>query len=84
VLGRYLAVTSRDSDVGTLSEDEAKMGWELRDGIAYSPLIESVDSLEFQRDSLDFPGHDEWYVSESPRDLGRLYNGNYFEFLPGP
>jgi hypothetical protein len=31
VMGRYLAVTSRDSDVGTLSEEEAKMGNKLLD-----------------------------------------------------
>ncbi len=29
-----------------------------------------------------FPGYDEWYVLESPRDLIRLYDGNYFEFCP--
>jgi hypothetical protein len=59
VLNRYLAVTSRDSGVRTLLDGEAEMGWELRGDVAYSPLIESVGSLKFQRDGLEFPGYDE-------------------------
>ena len=26
------------------------------------------------------PGYDEWYVFESPQELGRLFHGNFFEF----
>ncbi len=83
VLNRYLAVTSYDSGVRHLSETESSAGWRSRDDIAYSPLVESVDSLQFQRDGLDSPGYDEWYVLEAPRDLGRVFHGNYFEFQPG-
>jgi hypothetical protein len=83
VLNRYLAVTSRDSGVRTLSEGDTATGWDLRGDIAYSPLITSVDSLEFQRDGLEFPGYDEWYVFETPRGIGRVFRGNYFEFQPG-
>jgi hypothetical protein len=83
VLNRYLAVTSYDSGIRRLSETERSAGWSLRGDIAYSPLVLSVDSLEFQRDGPDSPGYDEWYVFEGPRDLGRLFHGNFFEFQPG-
>ncbi len=65
-----------------LSDEETELGWELRGDVAYSPIIESTDSLKFQRDGLEFPGYDEWYVFETRRNLGRVYQGNYFEFQP--
>jgi hypothetical protein len=83
VLNRYLAVTSYDSGVRRLSETERSSGWSLRGDVAYSPLVTSVDSLQFQRDGLDGPGYDEWYVFQGPRDLGRVFQGNPFEFQPG-
>jgi len=84
VLGHHLAVTSRDSGVRRLSQTEVAAGWCLRGGIAYSPRITDITSLGFQRDGLDSPGYDEWYVFETaPPDLGHRYKGDYFKFKLG-
>ncbi len=72
-IGKYLAVTSFDSGSLTLSEQETRAGWQSRDGIAYSPRIGSVDNLPRT------DGYDEWYVFESPPDLGKLLDTNVFE-----
>ena len=45
VLGKYVAVTSFDSGSLSLSDEEKAAGWESRNGIAYSPLIRSVETL---------------------------------------
>jgi len=45
VLNRYLAVTSFDSGVRRITEDERLAGWHLRGDIAYSPRVASVQSL---------------------------------------
>ena len=83
VLNRYLAVTLFDSGIRSLSEEETEAGWQLSGDIACSPLVTSVDTLRFQRDGLEFPGYDEWYVFETPRKLGRVFQGNPFEFQAG-
>jgi hypothetical protein len=72
VLARYLAVTSSDSGSLVPNEDEVIAGWESRGGIAYSRKIESVEKLPHDL-------YDEWYLFESPRDLGNLFQGNVFE-----
>jgi hypothetical protein len=63
VLGKYLAVTSIDSSYLSPSAEETSAGWENRRGVAYSPLIESVEKLPRA-------GWDEWYVFAQPVDLG--------------
>lgn len=63
VLGKYLAVTSIDSGYRVLSVEETSTGWENRRGIAYSPLIQSVETLPWA-------GWDEWYVFAQPVDMG--------------
>jgi hypothetical protein len=73
VLGKYAAVTSFDSGSLDLNEEDKAAGWESRKGIAYSPLIRSVERLP-QRG-----GFDEWYVFETAADLGQKGNGNPFE-----
>ena len=83
VLHRYLAVTSLDSGIRRLTAEECNAGWTTQGDIAYSPLIESLDGLQFQRDGLGAPGYDEWYVLETPRELARaVFHGNLFEFQP--
>lgn len=73
VLGKYIAVTSIDSGVFLPSDDEKAAGWESRGKIAYSPQVQSIDSLP--RD-----GYDEWYVFASPSDLGNSHiEENIFE-----
>jgi hypothetical protein len=65
VLRKYIAVTSCDSGPLWLNDGQKAEGWELRQDIAYSPRIASVDTLP--RDQFD-----EWYVFDKPRDLGQL------------
>jgi hypothetical protein len=48
VLHRYIAVTSYDSGIRRLSEEDVSAGWQLRGDIAYSPLVSSVESLAYQ------------------------------------
>jgi hypothetical protein len=78
VLGKYLVVTSFDSGSLSLSEEEKASGWQSRNGIAYSPRIEKIGGLP------PTDGYDEWYVFESPTDLGSLCHTNPFDPRPGP
>jgi len=73
VRGKYVAVTSFDSGSLDLNAEEKAAGWETRNGIAYSPLIESIGTLP------ERGGFDEWYVFETPVDLGGKGRGNIFE-----
>ena len=63
VLEKYIAVTSIDSGHLHPIDVEKLAGWESRQGIGYSPLVQSVETLP--RD-----GWDEWYVFAQPVDLG--------------
>lgn len=54
------------------NEDEILAGWQSREGIAYSPKVESVEKLPHDL-------YDEWYVLDLPRGLGNRYRGNIFE-----
>jgi hypothetical protein len=78
VMGKYLAVTSFDSGSLPLSDEEKANGWQSRNGIAYSPRIEAIGSLP------PTDGFDEWYVFESPTNLGALCHTNPFDPRPGP
>jgi len=75
LLGKYIAVTSLDSGPLTLTDEERTAGWQTRNEIAYSPKIQSAKQLPYG----ECAGFDEWYVFESPFDLGRLRHGNIFE-----
>jgi hypothetical protein len=72
VLDFYFAVTSIDSGILHLDEEQKSEGWESRNEIAYSPKIVSVKELPHE-------GFDEWYVFESPTELGKLFRGNVFD-----
>ena len=72
VLNKYVAITSLDSGSVRLNEEEKRLGWESRNGIAYSPRIQSIEKLPHE-------WYDEWYVFTSPSDLGKLWQGNVFE-----
>jgi hypothetical protein len=65
VLGKYVAITSFDSGHFHPTPEELAAGWEARNGIAYSPKIEDVQSL-------DRGGWDEWFVFDHPADLGGM------------
>ena len=65
ILGKYVAITSINCDPPHLTEQEEANGWVSRDGIAYSPKLESTANLRHDH-------FDEWYVFREPRDLGCL------------
>ncbi len=73
VLGKCVAITSFDSGSLSVTDEEKDAGWESRKGIAYSPLIESLDALP------ERGGFDEWYIFGTPIDLGDKGRGNVFE-----
>jgi hypothetical protein len=75
LLGKYIAVTSLDSGPLELTDEEKRAGWQSRNEIAYSPQIQSPEGLPYG----ECAGFDEWYVFESPFDLGQLWHGNVFE-----
>ena len=73
VLGKYIAITSFDSGSLVPTEEEKAAGWESRSNIAYSPKIHDVASVP--RDE-----YDEWYIFDSPIDLGTSHvRENVFE-----
>jgi hypothetical protein len=72
LLGKYVAVTSLDSGPLFLSEEEKIAGWQSRNDIAYSPQVQLPEPLPHG-------GFDEWYVFDSPKELGQLWRGNVFE-----
>src|SRR5665213_1558655 len=52
-IGRYLVVTAIDSGTPWLTERQKAAGWEARRGIVYSPILTSVDDVNYQRDGDD-------------------------------
>jgi len=83
-VGRYMAVTAIDSGVPWLTNGQKAAGWTQRREIVYSPLLSSVNDVYCQRDGPDTPGFDEWYVFQTPPDLGELQKGNPFEEETAP
>jgi hypothetical protein len=78
--GKYIAVTSLDSGPKILTDDEKGLGWDTRNEIAYSPRITlSEDGYLKGVRAGHCAGYDEWYVFDSPHDLGALCHGNVFE-----
>lgn len=73
VLGKYIAIMSIDSGPLVPTDEERSAGWQSRGQIAYSPKVESVENLP----RADY---DEWYIFDSPADLGTSHLGeNIFE-----
>lgn len=79
VLGKYLAVTSIDSGSLDVSEEERKLGWHSRGGIAYSPSIRSAAELPNRTHSDRCDAFHEWYAFDAAKDLGELSEENVFE-----
>jgi hypothetical protein len=85
LVGKYVAVTSLDSGPMSLSEEERTLGWNSRNKIAYSPQINLSEDGRLNGISVDqCGGYDEWYVFDSPHDLGtvcdsELCDSNVFE-----
>lgn len=79
VVGKYVAVTSLDSGPMALTDAEERDGWRSRNEIAYSPQIQSAGNARTERSPGGCAGFNEWYVFNSPFDLGELWHGNVFE-----
>ena len=80
LIGKYVAVTSLDSGPMALTEEEASAGWQSRNEIAYSPRIRSAHDCRTERwPGGECAGFNEWYVFDSPFDIGQLWHGNVFE-----
>lgn len=71
-LGKYVIVTSLDSGPLRLTEEQKTAGWRSQNEIAYSPQVQSPDELPYG-------GFDEWYVFDSPKQLGEVWHGNVFD-----
>lgn len=72
-LGKYVAVTSIDSGQLVPTDKEKAAGWQSRAKIAYSPKIENARDLPHD-------GWDEWYIFNTPTDLGTSHlEENIFE-----
>lgn len=80
ILSRYLAITSYDCGIYQPTSEELAEGWRIKGDVVYTPPVQSIASLHFQRDGLDCPGYDEWYTfQKEPGELGQIYHGNPFE-----
>jgi hypothetical protein len=85
-LSKYIAVTALDSGAVFLTDEQNRAGWQSRNGIAYSPQVQSVKSLPHGESGPDYGGSgavcggfDEWYIFDRPFDLGQKWQGNVFE-----
>ena len=58
-----------------VTDGERAAGWETRENIAYSPRIKSVTGLPHENRHGWCFGFDEWYVFDSPVDLGERSKG---------
>ena len=79
VVGKYVTVTSLDSGAMALTDAEERDGWQSRNEIAYSPKIQSTGNCRTERSPGGCAGFNEWYVSNSPFNLGEIWHGNVFE-----
>ncbi len=70
VIGKYLAVTALDSGILRLNTDEIGEGWQSRAGIGYSPKVQSIKKLPHLNHPERCREYHEWYVFESPAELG--------------
>jgi hypothetical protein len=84
LMGKYVAVTSLDSGPMVLTDAENHAGWSSRNEIAYSPQIQSTAQCRTERIPEGCSGFNEWYVFDSPFDLGLLCHGNIFESSLSP
>jgi hypothetical protein len=81
VLGKYVAITSFDSDVFLPDEHRKATGWYSRGKIAYSPKVLKIESLPHSPCDV----YDEWYVFPDPVDLGSSHLAeNVFEVPQAP
>jgi hypothetical protein len=79
VVGKYVAVTSLDSGAMALTDAEERDGWQSRNEIAYSLKIQSARNCRTERSPGGCAGFNEWYVSNSPFNLGEIWHGSVFE-----
>src|SRR5215469_8960550 len=80
LVGKYVAVTSLDSGPMILTDEEKGLGWQSRNEIAYSPQITLSEDGRIEVVAAgQCAGYDEWYVYDSPLDIGGICHGNVCE-----
>ena len=82
VLGKYVAITTYDSGVLRLSERDATVGWESRNGIAYSRQIGALSDLPEIAQLEPAELYQEWYVFRAATKLGGFALENAFVTPP--
>ena len=86
-MDRHLAITSTDSGEPSWWAEKLP-GRDCRNGIGYSPRLQSLEGLLWQTDGEDRPGFDEWFIFEAaPPDLVLVIRGETPfepEFAPRP
>jgi hypothetical protein len=75
LVGKYIAVTSQDSGPLIVTDEQRLAGWQSRNDIPYSPQMQSAERIRYGACA----GFDEWYVFQSPFDLGQLRHDNVLE-----
>ena len=75
-------MTTNYSQNPRLTEKQKTAEWQLRSGVVYSPCLTVTDALFYQRDGLDSPGYDEWYLFDTAADLGLLITRGENPFEP--
>ena len=76
VLGKYIAITSVDSGIFKMGEEESANGWESRGEVGHSPRISSIEELPLN--CLVDAHYHEWFILRAPADIGDLFRGNVF------
>lgn len=84
IAGKYVAITTYDGGVLRLTERDNLTGWESRRGIAYSRQIQTVADLPDCAMMEPPELYQEWYVFETPADLGEMIFGDIFATPPAP
>lgn len=80
VLDRVVVVTTWDSGPLHLTESECDLGWSTRNGIAYSPIVGSLEVGLLADRNAAWPEYSELYVLDAMTDIGREFDGELFEF----
>jgi hypothetical protein len=84
IVGRYLAISARDSGFFEPSEQDRAAGWNASGGVAYSPRVDSIATLPPYCYG-QCAGYDEWYIFQSqPPPLGSIRHENVFTSEIGP
>lgn len=84
VLNHALAITTWDSGVYRLTEEETNAGWRSEHQVAYSPRIKQSEMLALLPDESVWQPFCECYILREGQTLGPRYEGQLYEFVARP